>query len=222
MVKLRIVKDLLAANNEVAAENRKLFHEKNIIVVNLMSSPGSGKTSVIERTVQNFDRELAIGVIEGDIEGVADAERLEKLSIPVVQLNTKGACHIDAPMVSAGLADISLDDIDILFIENVGNLVCPAEFDCGEDFKVVVFSVTEGEDKPLKYPLMFHESTAMIINKIDLLPHLDVSLDEIKKNAHLSNPQLKIFEVSCRDSSGIASWISWLKDRLLEKRVQKD
>jgi hydrogenase nickel incorporation protein HypB len=218
MIKVKIVKDLLAANAEVAAKNRALFTEHKILVVNLMSSPGSGKTSLLERTVQAFGSEIKFGVIEGDIEGIADAERLAKLSIPVVQLNTKGACHIDAPMVEKGLEELDLSVTDVLFIENVGNLVCPAEFDCGEDYKVVVFSVTEGDDKPLKYPLMFQESVAMVINKIDLLPYLDSSIDVIRENATRTNPHLQFFELSCRSTTNLQPWLDWIKQKLWEKR----
>jgi hydrogenase nickel incorporation protein HypB len=218
MVTVKIVKDLLAANAEIALKNRELFKTKHILVINLMSSPGSGNTSLLEATVKAIGNQYRIGVIEGDIEGIADAERLEKLHIPVVQLNTKGACHIDAPMVERGLEELPLDDIDILFIENVGNLVCPAEFDCGEDYKVLVFSVTEGDDKPLKYPLMFHESTAMVINKTDLLPYLDSSLETIKRNSLKSNPKLKIFEVSTKNNYNLDSWLRWLITKLTDKR----
>jgi hydrogenase nickel incorporation protein HypB len=155
-----------------------------------------------------------IGVIEGDIAGSDDAERIEKFGAPVVQINTGGACHLDANMISDVLGDLPLGDMDILFIENVGNLVCPAEFKVGEDMKVMLLSIAEGHDKPLKYPLMFQESSALLINKIDLLPHTDADIDKIKRDALSLNPKLEIFEVSCRTGEGISDWISWLSGQV--------
>ena len=211
-MKVSVVTKILEANDRIALENRKVFDEANVFVINLMSAPGAGKTSLLERTLsQNTD--LRIGVIEGDIAGSDDAERVEKLGAPVVQINTGGACHLDANMISEVLGDLPLDSLDILFIENVGNLVCPAEFKVGEDMKVMLLSITEGHDKPLKYPLMFQESSALILNKTDLLPYTNVDVIKIKRDALSLNPAIEIFEVSCMTGAGIAEWIDWLREK---------
>lgn len=209
-MKVKVVTRILEANERIAAENRKLFDEAGAYVINLMSAPGAGKTSLLERTIKELDKKLKIAVIEGDIAGTQDAERIGSLGVPVIQINTGGACHLDANMISEVLGELPLKEIDLLFVENVGNLVCPAEFKIGEDIKVMLLSITEGDDKPLKYPLMFQESSALILNKIDLLPHTNASIDKIKKDATSLNPSLKIFEVSCKTGEGIAGWSDWL------------
>lgn len=208
-MKVSVATRILEANDRIALENRKLFDRAGVFVVNLMSGPGAGKTSLLERTLGAASG-LRIGVIEGDIAGSDDAERVEKFGVPVVQINTGGACHLDANMIHEVLADLPLSDLDLLVIENVGNLVCPAEFKVGEDMKVMLLSVAEGHDKPLKYPLMFQESSALILNKVDLVPYTDVDVAKIKRDAHSLNPGLQIFEVSCRTGQGIDAWISWL------------
>ncbi|MDA8077978.1 MAG: hydrogenase nickel incorporation protein HypB [Nitrospiraceae bacterium] len=208
-MKVKVVTKILEANDRIALENRRLFDKAGVFVVNLMSAPGAGKTSVLEKTLAQGTG-LRIGVIEGDIAGSDDAERIEKFGIPVVQINTGGACHLDANMIYEALGDLPLAGLDLLFIENVGNLVCPAEFKVGEDMKVMLLSVTEGHDKPLKYPLMFQESSALILNKMDLVPHTDVDISKIRKDALSLNPALKIFEVSCRTGEGIGEWAAWL------------
>jgi len=209
-MKLRVVKNILEANDRIALSNRERFKKAGVFVVNIMSAPGAGKTSLLEKTISRLNGRLRAGVIEGDIVGTEDAERLEKLGIPVVQINTQGACHLDANMIGEVLDDLPLNDLEILFIENVGNLVCPAEFNVGEDIKVMLLSITEGDDKPSKYPLMFKESSALILNKIDLAPYLDVNIERIKQDSLRINPQLKIFEVSCKKEKGIDDWVSWL------------
>ncbi|MCX5719486.1 MAG: hydrogenase nickel incorporation protein HypB, partial [Nitrospirae bacterium] len=209
--KVKVVAQILEANDRIAAENKKVFHESGVYVINLMSAPGAGKTSLVERTIKELYKKLRIGVIEGDIAGTDDAQRIEVLGIPVVQINTGGACHLDANMINEAIADVPLKDIDLLIIENVGNLVCPAEFKVGEDMKIMILSITEGDDKPLKYPLMFQESSALILNKIDLLPHTNADLKKIKNNSLSLNPSLKIFEVSCKTGEGISEWTSWLQ-----------
>ncbi len=211
-MKVKVATKILEANDRIALENRKKFDDAGVFVVNLMSGPGAGKTSLLERTLSER-KDFRIGVIEGDIAGSDDAERVEKFGTPVVQINTGGACHLDANMISDVLGDLPLYELDMLFIENVGNLVCPAEFKVGEDMKVMLLSIAEGHDKPLKYPLMFQESSALILNKIDLLPYTDVDIGKIRKDALSLNPKLKIFEVSCRTGAGIPEWISWLKER---------
>lgn len=210
-MKVKVVTRILEANNRIAEENRRLFDEANLFVINLMGAPGAGKTSLLENTITRLKDKLRIGVIEGDIVGTDDAERINNTGAHVVQINTGGTCHLDANMINEVLTDIPLRDLDILIIENVGNLVCPAEFRVGEDMKVMVLGVSEGHDKPLKYPLMFKESSVMIINKIDLLPYMDVDIDKIKNDALSLNPSLRIFEVSCRNGDGLDVWTEWLK-----------
>lgn len=208
-MKVKVISRILEANDRIAEENRKVFKSHGLFVINLMSAPGAGKTTIIERTIERLDGR--IGVIEGDIAGTDDAERISRFNVPVVQINTGGACHLDANMINEVLTEMPLNNLDILIIENVGNLVCPAEFKVGEDIKVMLLSVTEGHDKPLKYPLMFKESSALIINKIDLLPYLEVDINKIKKDALSINPTLSIFEVSCKTGKGIEEWAQWLK-----------
>jgi hydrogenase nickel incorporation protein HypB len=209
-MKVKVVTRILEANERLAEENRKRFKEAGVYVVNLMGAPGAGKTTLLERTIQGLKDRIKIGVIEGDIAGTDDAERINSTGVPVVQINTGGACHLDANMISEVLPELPLRDLDMLIIENVGNLVCPAEFKVGEDMKAMVLSITEGHDKPLKYPLMFQESSALVLNKVDLLPFLDVDIQKIKKDAISLNPAIKIFEVSCKTGEGLERWIAWL------------
>lgn len=211
-MKVKVVTKILEANDRLALENRKVFDRAGVFVVNLMSAPGAGKTSLLERTLSCSDG-LRIGVIEGDIAGTDDAERIERLGAPVVQINTGGACHLDANMVREVLDEIPLAVLDVVVIENVGNLVCPAEFKVGEDVKVMLLSITEGDDKPLKYPLMFQESAALVLNKMDLVPYTDADIDKIRRDSLSLNPGLKIFEVSCKTGEGIQEWLNWLKGK---------
>jgi len=211
-VKVKVVTNILEANDRIAAENKKKFGEAGVFVMNVMSGPGAGKTSLLEKTIQELSGKVKIGVIEGDIAGADDAERIDKLGIPVVQINTGGGCHLDANMITDVLEDLPpLKELDLLIIENVGNLVCPAEFKLGEDMKVMLLSVAEGHDKPLKYPLMFQESSALILNKIDLLPYTDADIGKMKKDSLSLNPNLKIFEVSCKTGQGITEWTNWVQ-----------
>lgn len=209
-MKITVVKNILEANERIAEENRRLFQEANVSVINLMSSPGAGKTSLLERTIDALGDKIRLGVVEGDIESSQDAERIAKKGIQAVQINTGGACHLDGNMVQAALSAFELSELDLLIVENVGNLVCPAEFSVGEDHKVMILSVTEGDDKPAKYPLMFHESTVLLINKIDLLPYVDCSVEKIKEVSLGIQPNLQIFEISCRTGEGIDQWAEWL------------
>jgi hydrogenase nickel incorporation protein HypB len=213
-MKVKVVTRILEANDRIAIENRKLFDNAGVFVINLMSAPGAGKTSLIEQTIRQLKSSMAIGVIEGDIAGIDDAQRIERLGIPVVQINTGGACHLDANMIGEVIGDLQLKDLDLLIIENVGNLVCPAEFKVGENIKVMILSITEGDDKPLKYPLMFQESSALILNKTDLLLHTNADIDKIKKDSSSLNPSLKIFEVSCKTGEGISEWTKWLQSKV--------
>jgi len=216
-MKVSAVKNILAANDRIALENRATFDEKNLLVFNLMSSPGAGKTSLLEKTIGALKDQMNMGVIEGDIQSSQDAERIAEKGVPVVQINTGGACHLDGNMIRDTFHEFDFDALDLLVVENVGNLVCPAEFKVGEDFKVMILSVTEGEDKPAKYPLMFHESKALLINKIDLLPYVDCSVERIRDESLKVNPDLVIFEVSCKTEEGLDAWYDWLKGELKEK-----
>lgn len=209
-MKVKVVTQILEANDRIAEENRKIFDKSGVYVINIMSAPGAGKTSLIEKTIKETAK-IKIGVIEGDIAGSDDAKRIKNLGIPVVQINTGGACHLDANMIREVIEDFPLKGLDLLIIENVGNLVCPAEFKVGEDIKVMLLSITEGDDKPLKYPLMFQESSALVLNKIDLLPYTNVDVEKIKKNSLSLNPKLKIFEVSCKTGEGMSKWVKWLQ-----------
>ncbi|GAC1318642.1 MAG: hydrogenase nickel incorporation protein HypB [Thermoleophilaceae bacterium] len=211
--KIRIVEDALDANNTIARANRDDFDASSVTVVNFMSAPGAGKTTLLERTLADLG-EVRAGVLEGDVEGSMDADRLAALHVPVVQLNTAsgfgGECHLDANMVRSAISDLPLADIDLLVIENVGNLVCPAEFRVGEDLRVMVSAVTEGDDKPLKYPLMFRACDLVIVNKIDLLPHLDVSVDRLLANIDAVHRGVPTMLVSARTGEGIDEWREWL------------
>jgi len=209
-MKVKVVTRILEANERLAEGNRKRFKEAGVFVINLMGAPGAGKTSLLEKTILGLKDRVRIGVIEGDIAGTDDAERIHTTGVPVVQINTGGACHLDANMISEVLPEIPLGDLDMLIVENVGNLVCPAEFKVGEDIKAMVLSITEGHDKPLKYPLMFQESAALVLNKVDLLPYVNVDMEKLKNDAISLNPGLKIFEVSCKTGEGLHRWTEWL------------
>jgi len=211
-MKVKVVTRILEANDRLAEENRKRFQDAGVYVVNLMGAPGAGKTTLLERTIQALKPHMKIGVIEGDIVGSDDAERIGALEVPVVQINTGGACHLDANMINEVLDELPLRDLDMLIIENVGNLVCPAEFKVGEDMKMMVLSVAEGHDKPLKYPLMFRESSALVLNKIDLLPYMNTDMKKVRNDSLALNPNLKIFEVSCTTRAGIDTWAQWLRE----------
>ncbi|MGQ9693318.1 MAG: hydrogenase nickel incorporation protein HypB [Thermodesulfobacteriota bacterium] len=216
-MKISVVKNIMEANERLAEENRRRFYERGLLVINLMSSPGAGKTSLLERTILALKNDLRLGVIEGDIQSTYDAERIEKTGAQVVQINTGGACHLESNMIQEALKNIPLDNLDLLFIENVGNLVCPAEFNLGEDFKAMILSVTEGDDKPLKYPLMFRESRVLLINKIDLLPFCDCNVELIERRARQINPYIIIFRLSCKTGEGLGEWTAWLTEQIRKK-----
>lgn len=218
-MKISVVRNVLEANDRIAQQNRDLFDENGLLVINLMSSPGAGKTSLLEKTISSLKKDINIGIIEGDIQSSQDAERIANTGAPVVQINTGGACHLDANMIRDTFAEFSLKDLDLLVVENVGNLVCPAEFKVGEDFKVMILSVTEGDDKPAKYPLMFHESSVLLINKMDLLPYVDCSVEKIREEALKINPNLTIFHVSCKTDEGLEDWCKWVLQRVKENKA---
>ena len=217
---IKVVRRVLDVNEKMAEQNRRLFAEKGLFVLNLMSSPGSGKTTTLQKTIARIMPEIKTAVIVGDICTTHDADRLAETGAPVVQINTDefgGDCHLVAHVIEKAAVTLDLDAIDFLVIENVGNLVCPAEFDIGEDSRVVVLSVTEGEDKPVKYPLMFRECEAALLNKIDLLPYLDFEKDKAVDYIHQVHPEMPIFEISAKTEEGFEPWIEWLKNKIRQK-----
>ncbi|MDP3029948.1 MAG: hydrogenase nickel incorporation protein HypB [Deltaproteobacteria bacterium] len=216
-MKVSVVRNILEANEAIAQKNRKSFKEKGIFTINLMSSPGAGKTTLLENTVEALKDKLRMAVIEGDIQSSVDARRIARKGVRAIQINTDGGCHLDANMIQNVLAHLDLDNLDLLIIENVGNLVCPAEFDIGENVKTMILSVTEGDDKPLKYPVMFRESAVLLINKIDLLPYTNCKINNIKKAVLKLNPKIKIFEVSCRTGEGLENWYKWIRQQTKKK-----
>jgi hydrogenase nickel incorporation protein HypB len=212
--KIKIEKKILSENDKIATKIRQRLNENNIISLNLVSSPGSGKTSLLEKTIAHLGSDLKIGLIAGDVQTENDANRLKAAGGKIVRpIETGGACHLDARMVSKALENFDLENIEMLFIENVGNLVCPSSYDLGEDMKVVLVSVTEGDDKPLKYPAVFRRSSIMIINKTDLLEFCDFNMETARRNASKINGELTIFEMSCKTGDGLDIWYSWIKNR---------
>ena len=206
MANIKLEKKILSRNDMLAAELRQQFLKERVAVINMVSSPGSGKTSLLEKTLEGLSRELSIAVIEGDLQTANDAKRIAVTGVPVHQINTGSACHLEAEMIRKALDHFNLKDLDLLIIENVGNLVCPSAFDLGEDLRVVLVSVTEGDDKPLKYPAMFHTAQLMVVSKVDLLPHTDFSVDAVIENARSLNPGIRILQTSCRTGEGLPDW----------------
>ena len=212
-MKVEIVKDILSANEQIALENRRLFDEKGVFVLNIMAAPGAGKTSLIERTIESLRDRLRIGAIEGDVASTIDADRIARLGVPVVQINTGGTCHLDANMVRVALPRLPLDETDLLLIENVGNLICPTAFALGEHLKVIVASTPEGDDKPYKYPAMFSVVDVLVLNKVDLLPLLEFDLGYFRRGVEALNPDVAFFPVSCKTGEGVQEWVDWLVER---------
>lgn len=214
MHRIEVGTNILQANEELALENNEVFRRHGIFVVNVMSAPGAGKTSVLEETIKRLKPRYNIGVIEGDLHTTIDSDRISALGVPAFQITTGAVCHLDARMIHNAFRGFKLDGLDLLFIENVGNLVCPAEFYLGENLRVMVFSTVEGADKPKKYPVMFHEVDAVLLNKVDLVPYSGVALNELINNVLDVNPEANIFPTSCRTDEGIDLWTDWLTHRI--------
>jgi hydrogenase nickel incorporation protein HypB len=220
-MKIQVLTDILKANQTIALQNRSMFDENGTLVLNVMSAPGAGKTLIIEKTIERLGQEFRFAAVEGDVATSADAQRLAKYDIPVVQITTEsfgGACHLDANMVKRATEQLDLSDIDILFIENIGNLICPAEFELGEERRVIVLSLTEGEDKPIKYPVAFRNAELLLINKLDLLNHLDLDLKLLLMNSKKTNPNLEVLQISAKTGAGMDAWLEWVKKEFQFKR----
>ncbi len=213
-MEIKVLQDILSANDGIARRNRDRLDKHGILTINVMSSPGAGKTSLILQTISNLKQEARIAVIEGDIASRLDADKVHEQGVEVVQINTAGGCHLDANMTESALNNLPLGDIDLLLIENVGNLVCPAEFALGEHKRVMLLSLPEGDDKPYKYPLMFTEADVVLVNKIDLLPYLEFNIPAFRKAVNGLNPKVKIFQVSCKTGEGLEDWFLWLQDEI--------
>ena len=217
--KIQVGRKILSANEEYAQQNSRFFTENKKLCLNMISSPGSGKTSILTRTITELKGRIAIGVIEGDICTELDAQRIRETKAPAVQIETKGSCHLSASQITGALDKLPIDNLDIIFIENVGNLVCPTAFELGENAKVVVLSIPEGDDKPAKYPAIFAKSKAMLINKIDLLSVVDFDIDKVVEQAKKLNPGIEIFQVSAKTGQGFQQWCNWLINSVSELRA---
>ena len=217
-MQIPVVRNILEANVVIAKELNKIFLQRRILALNLMSSPGAGKTTLLERTLTDLKNEFKMAVIEGDVQTNNDAQRVAATGAQALQINTDGGCHLDSSMVLEAVNKMNLEEVDILFIENVGNLVCPAEFSVGEDHKVTILSVAEGDDKPEKYPLIFAESRVMLLNKIDLLPYVDFNLERASNFARSLNKEIEIFPVSAKTGEGLDKWYDWLRQEVAKKK----
>lgn len=217
-MKVSVVQGILSANDQLAAQNHDLLREHNICVINVMASPGSGKTSLILRTLEGLADRQRVGVIEGDIASTVDADKVAARGIPVVQINTGGQCHLDAPMMRNAVGQLPLDQLDLILVENVGNLICPVDFKLGEDLNVVIASVPEGDDKPYKYPGIFLAVDAVVINKVDLLPYVHFDMAGFRKLVSGMNPDVRLFEVSCETGQGISEWVAWIVEQREKRR----
>jgi hydrogenase nickel incorporation protein HypB len=213
-MEIKIMKNILDRNQNKANEVRTLLASKKVLMVNIISSPGAGKTTLLERTLGEIGQKFRIGVIEGDITTDRDAQRLKKYNIPIVVINTEGGCHLDSHSISKVLDSFNLDNLDVLFVENVGNLICPSQFDLGETFKLAVVSTAEGDDKPGKYPMLFREAKAVLLNKIDLIPYTNFSNDNFKADLKKINAQIPLFEISCTRGDGLEGWYDWISGQI--------
>lgn len=217
-MQIKVIRKILEANDQVSDQLRSMFKEKKILVLNLMSSPGAGKTTLLESTLTDLKDEFNMAVIEGDLQTSNDAERVAATGAQAIQINTEGGCHLDGSMVLEATGQMDMEQIDILFVENVGNLVCPAEFSVGEDYKVTILSVVEGDDKPEKYPMIFAESKVMLLNKVDLLPYVDFSLEKASNFARSLKDDIEIYPISAKTREGMDTWYQWLRKEVKTKK----
>ena len=213
-MKIEVVENIFKYNKEEADLNRGIFNKNNILVINLLSSPGAGKTSLIIETIKKLKNKVKIGVIEGDIASTYDAEKIKNFIEDVIQINTGGTCHLNATMVARAVEKLNLEGLDLIFIENVGNLICPTGFDLGEDFKVVVSSVSEGDDKPVKYPKAFIKADIVVLNKIDMMDYSDFNYGFFESKVKALNPKTSILKISCKNGTGLDNWINWIKSKI--------
>jgi hydrogenase nickel incorporation protein HypB len=213
-MEIKIMKNILDRNQNKANEVREILRGQKVLMINIISSPGAGKTTLLERTCEELGKKYRIAVIEGDITTDRDAQRLKKYNIPIVVINTEGGCHLDSHSISRVLGEFDLKNIDILFVENVGNLICPSQFDLGEEFKIAVVSTTEGDDKPGKYPMLFREAKAVLLNKIDLIPYTNFSFNNFRTDLDNINPQIHLFKVSCTKGDGLKDWFEWVSEEI--------
>ncbi len=220
MTKVDVQKRILSENDRLALENREVFAGAGVLVLNLISSPGSGKTTLLESTLERLPREMRTLVIEGDVSTERDLDRVKARGADGIQINTGGGCHLSAKMVAEAMGKLDISSADLVFIENVGNLICPSTYDLGEDAKVVLLATTEGDDKPMKYPAIFHEATLAVLNKIDLLPHLKYDVAKVEKEIEVLNPKCEILRISALEGEGMDRWLDWITSRLEEKRAQ--
>lgn len=220
MTKVDVQKKILSENDRLALENREVFAGAGVLVLNLISSPGSGKTTLLESTLERLPREMRTLVIEGDVSTERDLDRVKARGADGIQINTGGGCHLSAKMVAEAMSKLDISSADLVFIENVGNLICPSTYDLGEDAKVVLLATTEGDDKPMKYPAIFHEATLAVLNKIDLLPHLKYDVAKVEKEIEVLNPKCEILRISALEGEGMDRWLDWITSRLEEKRAQ--
>jgi hydrogenase nickel incorporation protein HypB len=214
-MEIKIMRNILDRNQNKAREIRDLLMHKKVVMVNLISSPGAGKTTLLEQTCQKLGDDMKIGVIEGDVTTDRDAQRLKKYNIPIVVINTEGGCHLDSHSISKVLDSFDLDKLDVLFVENVGNLICPSQFDLGENFKVAMVSIPEGDDKPGKYPMLFREAKAVLLNKTDLIPYTNFSIDFFRMDLQNINAQIPLFEISCTKGDGLNEWYQWILEQIM-------
>jgi hydrogenase nickel incorporation protein HypB len=219
-MEIKVLRNILGVNEQIAQKNHEMLDKHKVFAINIMASPGAGKTSLVLRTITALQGKTRVGVIEGDISSTIDAEAVGKTGVPVVQINTGGECHLDANMIQSALNNLPLQSIDLLLIENVGNLVCPAEFNLGEHLKILVASVPEGDDKPHKYPGMFNAVDAVILNKTDLLPYVKFNVDSFTNAVRAVNKKARIFQMSCTSGAGIPEWVKWLRGRLKPEQVR--
>jgi hydrogenase nickel incorporation protein HypB len=220
-MEIKIMKNILDRNQDKADEVRRKLNSRKVAMVNIISSPGAGKTTLLERTCEALGNKMKIGIIEGDITTDRDAQRLKKYNVPIVVINTEGGCHLDSHSISKVIDLFDLDELDVLFVENVGNLICPSHFDLGESFKIAVVSTAEGDDKPAKYPMLFREAKAVLLNKTDLIPHTNFNIVSFVNDLQLINPHIPLFQISCTRGDGLGEWMRWIEEAIAREITQE-